>query len=101
MTISLECILMISARDYCEMYSKELTDYMAVGVHFDDETIRGFAEIVPDEAEVVVNFHFSTAATAHGPSWAATGESTYGSMRMDEGESAFYYTASGVALILK
>jgi len=48
-------ILTISARDYCEMKGLDLGCYKAIGVH-----VRGtheeFAQIMPDEAEVVVDY---------------------------------------------
>jgi hypothetical protein len=65
MTIELEKILTISARDYCEMYGKELNQYDARGIHcegkneiiwLDKGIIKQFSEVVPDNAEIVVEY---------------------------------------------
>ncbi len=61
MTIALDKILTISARDWCEMHGKSLTDYEARGVHIDaldpdEQVLKYFVQKVPVEAEVVVAF---------------------------------------------
>lgn len=63
MTIALDKILTISARDYCDMHGKSLTDYEAVGVHVKQpyDLINRFVKAVPDEAEVIIGFNHSAA----------------------------------------
>lgn len=87
MTIPLEKILTISAKEYCEMNGQKLLEYNAIGVHcasFEcfvnyieskrellNDMIKKFAENVPSETEVVVDYGFSistTSTTSHGTS---------------------------------
>ena len=65
MTIELGRLLTISARDYCEMYGKELNQYNARGIHLEcsnegsskyHEIAKQFSEIVPENAEIVVGY---------------------------------------------
>lgn len=58
----LEKILTISARDYCEMFEKELKQYEPRGVHVSERYLFGLEEFkknIPEGTEVVVNFQFS------------------------------------------
>lgn len=82
MAISLDKILTISARDWAETERVDLRNYRAVGVH--DFGARAdmnsnFAEKVPSEASVVVDYRISL---------------TYGG-----GSIAVSYASSGTALI--
>ena len=61
-------ILTISARDFCEMNNKKLSDYVPVGVHFEgtggpgsrEETLLEFFQAqVPENAAFVVNYQLS------------------------------------------
>ena len=68
-----ERILTISAKEYCDMYSKDIRDYEAVGIHLEHEDeyesqienekfgrlVEELANKVPDEAEVMVGYRFS------------------------------------------
>jgi len=60
MAIDKSRILTISAREYCEIYDKKLSDYTAVGVHYEGAVTSGllsmFSNSVPNEAEVVVGY---------------------------------------------
>jgi len=71
MTIELERILTISAEEYCKIYGKKLTDYTVRGIHITscegEGDIKKFAKMVPDEAEVIVNFHQAYGGTY--PRW--------------------------------
>jgi|SRR3989344_1653371 len=58
---TLEKILTISASEYCESIGKPLSDYEFFGVHLDKidywaNPTEYFAELVPPEADVVVNY---------------------------------------------
>jgi hypothetical protein len=89
MAFPLEKILTMSARDYCEMMGKRLTDYVPQGVHtcntFREHALQNiynmFAERVPESAEVVVDYMFSSSIS-----------------KAAEGSSVDSY-ASGTALI--
>ena len=66
MVFPLEKILTISARDYCEIHRKKLENYEVRGIHSRDIGTAGatfvlsrFLDIVPEEAEVVVDYRFS------------------------------------------
>ncbi len=54
----IEKILTMSEKRWCKMHRKSLEDYTAVGVHVLAEggDINSFAEKVPSDAEVVVNY---------------------------------------------
>jgi hypothetical protein len=78
MAIKLARILTISARDYCEMHGRKLNDYEAKGIHYTGSTWqkeRGvtcwdlvnhvFLPLVPNEAEVVVDFRDSMGSDFH------------------------------------
>lgn len=62
MTIALDKILTISARDYCDMHGKSLTDYEERGVHIEEPDsseltiLESFAQKVPEEAEIIVAY---------------------------------------------
>jgi len=61
MTIKLEKILTISAKDYCKMKGKLMKDYTPIGIHVEEdthrqETIKDFAESIPKNAEIVVGY---------------------------------------------
>jgi len=67
MTIPLEKVLTISAREWCDMYGKKLDDYEAKGIHYEvydmdfkKQLSKEFASQVPDNAEIVVGYRFST-----------------------------------------
>lgn len=74
MAISVEKILTISAKDWFEMMETPAKAYKPVGVHY--STISGtgevkdinkeFAKIVPDEADVVVNYYVFGERYAYG-----------------------------------
>lgn len=72
-------ILTMSARDYCEMHRRSLSDYRAVGLHYScpiavgfenidnlGKLLTNFANTVPDEAEAVVDFRFSSSGGGDG-----------------------------------
>ena len=54
--LTIEKILTISARDYCEMYGKSLDQYIAVGIHVQHYLHEIFAQNTPEGTEVVVDF---------------------------------------------
>ena len=87
MAIDIERILTISATEWFGMNKKKPSEYEARGVHSRDEcmsqVVREFAKRVPSEAEVVVEYRFSSATAG------ASG-----------GMVAMVY-ASGTALILR
>ena len=68
MTIPLEKILNVDIRDYIESRGTELKDYELCGVFSQKGDIGTFAEGVPEEVEVVVNYQFIPcgSASAHG-----------------------------------
>jgi len=68
MTIPLEKILNVDVRDYIESKGTQLSDYEMQGVFSQKGDIGTFAEGVPDETEVVVNYQFIPcgAASAQG-----------------------------------
>lgn len=66
MAIGKDKILTISARDYCDMYEKNMLMYTAKGIHANldhnqkfPSLIDRFAQEVPKRAEVVVDFMYS------------------------------------------
>jgi hypothetical protein len=68
MAIKLDKILTMSAKDYCEMQRKRLSDYKARGVHCYGG-INSFKNSVPNETEVIVDYKFSiTSAVEKGRS---------------------------------
>lgn len=83
MSFELEKILTLSAKDYCDMNGKKITDFEPKGIHIritfahieSKEPLLIFAERIPSATEIVVNY---TATTNNS-----------------------YYYASGVALIPK
>ena len=56
MGITLEKILNIDIKDYVQSGGKTLTDYQLIGVHSHEPTVKEFAQIVPNNCEVVVNY---------------------------------------------
>src|SRR3989344_3859633 len=55
----LENLLTVSARDYCESVGKKLSDYEMRGVHREGfSELKNFAKMVPENAEVVVDYVF-------------------------------------------
>jgi hypothetical protein len=56
MAISLSKILSISFRDYAESQGKSLFCFEPIGVHAEN-SVKEFAKQVPDNAEVVVDYH--------------------------------------------
>ncbi|MBI2451828.1 hypothetical protein HYV50_01980 [Candidatus Pacearchaeota archaeon] len=63
----LEKILTISAREYCEMQGKDLSDYEPVGVHYYEgrsgeanQGLINFAKTVPKGTEVIVSYSART-----------------------------------------
>ena len=60
MSIRIEKILSLSAREYCESTKKKLSDYTVTGVHVNvrshEDILTVLQRIVPDKAEVLVNY---------------------------------------------
>ncbi len=52
----LEKILNVNIRDYVESKGRTLEQYDLQGVHTSKARIKKFAELVPKDAEVVVNY---------------------------------------------
>tara|TARA_Y100000310_G_scaffold268360_1_gene280937 strand:+ start:4069 stop:4335 length:267 start_codon:yes stop_codon:yes gene_type:complete len=71
MAINIEKILNIEIREYCDSRYKNITCYDLKGVHLRDEqgNPTNFADLVPDKAEVVVNYQhnfFGTGSRSQG-----------------------------------
>ena len=58
MAIPLDKILNLSIDLYVRNQSRILADYTLIGVHCDKPRIDEFARLVPDNAEVVVNYEW-------------------------------------------
>ena len=68
MAIDVEKILTVSAKEWCEMNDKKLNEYEARGVHSDGGMrfrLEGFAKEVPTEAEVVIGYRNTSAASGN------------------------------------
>jgi|SRR3989344_355428 len=92
---TLEKILTISAREYCESVGKPLSDYEFFGVHLDKvnywaNPTEYFAELVPSEAEVVVNYSVQRSFG-----------SSYEDAKSGQNAKWIQFTAHGTALIPK
>jgi|APSaa5957512622_1039677.scaffolds.fasta_scaffold76949_3 hypothetical protein len=59
MAIDTGNILNVSASEYCESQNTTLAKYDLFGVHYEGDDLEGFAKLVPDNAEVVVNYQHS------------------------------------------
>ena len=57
MAIGLSKILSMRAKDYVGSGIDIKTAYKIVGIHCDLHDIKEFAKLVPDDAEVVVDYH--------------------------------------------
>ncbi len=77
MTVPLEKILTVSARDYCDSINKPLSDYELRGVIvvlcvekggvIDDSSFnKYFIEKIPKGTEIVVSFNYSTRSYSDG-----------------------------------
>jgi len=88
----LEKILNVSATEYCASVGRELRDYELKGVHYEcgktDFFAENFAKVVPEEAEVVVNYRVTMAVSQY---------------EGDDGENYGYtaFQGTGTALIFK
>jgi len=90
----LEKILNISASEYCQMIGTRLSDYFPVGVHAEKISYWGdpteyFADLVPEKAEVVVNYQVNRSLGPYQP--AQPGHNAQG----------VQFTVHGTALIPK
>ena len=88
MAIDVEKILTISVREYCEMMNKQLNNYKPRGIFSREGDISEFAKKVPNEAEVVIDYRYSSAGSTE-------------SANLNWVSSRFSYFQHGTALIPK
>lgn len=63
MTISIDKILSMGAQDYIGPGNILKNSYNFVGVHYEGSDVEQFAKKVPDNAEVVVDYHHEMAGS--------------------------------------
>lgn len=80
----MEKILNIHIRDYLELSKKILGEYELRGVHSSSGSLKEFAQLVPNETEVVVNYNIQFFGAG-----------------CEKGSIKFHYNQEGIALIPK